>query len=471
MSGTEETTTQNFSDKHVVIVGAGITGLAAAHQLLQLPYPPRVTLVDASDRIGGIIQASPFAGLDSVDESADAFLTRTPSAMNLAAAVGLDQHLTSPAANHAYIWNKTMHAIPVGTMLGVPGSQKSIWNTDLLSLTGKLRASLEPLIPKAIGKNTDSLGAAIRSRCGNQVLERLVDPLVGSIYATDTDNFSVDGMPQVAELLAQKSSMMRASRSALTQRKSGGPVFATPISGMSTLTHAVHKRIVEDGARVVLSCPVRSIEQHGKTYSVQLETETLHADAVILASPARHTASLIDHLSHDASQQLSTFEHASVIMIAMTIPRSQWPSHLSGTGYLVPKPFQTGVTAVSFGSNKWAHWKTADDDMVLRVSLGRDGAPMHHLDDKALLEVALRDLRSHLGFEAMPTNLRFTRWVESFPQYRPGHAAKVASIDSQLHTSAPGVVLAGASYRGIGIPACINDGQRAASRVLTALML
>ena len=470
MSIDNTTAAQNFSDRHVVIVGAGITGLAAAHQLLQQLHPPRVTIVDGADRVGGIIQASPFAGLDSVDESADAFLTRTPSAMKLCAAVGLDHHLTSPAANHAYIWNNNMHAIPSGTILGVPGSRKAIWNTKLLTTSGKLRASVEPLLPRAIGRSTDSLGAAIRSRCGDQVLERLVDPLVGSIYATDTDNFSVHGMPQVAELLAQPTSLMRAARGSIQKRTSGGPVFATPISGMSTLTRAVYDRIVEAGARVILSSPVRNIDPQGRSYVVQLESESLQADAVILASPARHTAALVEQISSETSKQLQQFEHASVIMIALTISRSQWPQHLTGTGYLVPKPVQTGVTAVSFGSNKWAHWKTASDEMILRVSLGRDGAPMHHLDDKALLEVALRDLRLHLGFDATPTNMRFTRWIESFPQYRPGHAYRVDALDKQMHTSAPGVVLAGASYRGIGIPACINDGQRAATRALNALV-
>ncbi len=468
MSSTE-ISQKNFSDKHVVIVGAGITGLGAAHQLLQHPHPPRITIVEAADRIGGIIQASPFAGIESVDESADAFLTRTPSAMNLAAAVGLDHQLTSPAANHAYIWNRRMHAIPLGMMLGIPASRKAICNTQLLTTSGKLRASIEPFLPRAIGRSTDSLGNAIRSRCGNEVLERLVDPLIGSIYATDTDNFSVQGMPQVAELLAQPTSLMRASRNAMQKRSSGGPVFAAPIAGMSALTRAVCDRVIEDGARMILSSPVRSIEPQGRSYVVHLETESLPADAVILASPARHSAALVEQLSSETSTQLHQFEHASVIMIALTISRSQWPQHLTGTGYLVPKPVQTGVTAVSFGSNKWAHWQTPHDEMVLRVSLGRDGAPMHHLDDNALAEVALRDLRLHLGFDATPTNMRFTRWIESFPQYRPGHANRVEALDKQLHASAPGVVLAGASYRGIGIPACINDGQRAASRALNEL--
>ena len=122
----------HFGDKHVVVVGAGIAGLAAAHHLLKQPNPPRVTIVESNDRVGGVIHASPFAGLHSVDESADAFLTRTPAAMSLAADVGLDQQLTSPARSHAYIWSNGMHPIPHNMVLGVPGSLSSIWQTPVL---------------------------------------------------------------------------------------------------------------------------------------------------------------------------------------------------------------------------------------------------------------------------------------------------------------------------------------------------
>jgi oxygen-dependent protoporphyrinogen oxidase len=156
-------------------------------------------------------------------------------------------------------------------------------------------------------------------------------------------------------------------------------------------------------------------------------------------------------------------------MIALTVPRSQWPQHLTGTGYLVPKPMQTAVTAVSFGSNKWAHWQTKDNDMILRVSLGRDGMPMHHLDDERLLALALADLQWHLGIDAQPTHVRLTRWVESFPQYRPGHSERIDWLERTLGAVAPGIAIAGASYRGIGIPACIASAQRAASQTLNAL--
>lgn len=459
----------HFGDKHVVVVGAGIAGLATAHHLLKQSSPPRVTIVESSDRVGGVIQASPFAGHDSIDESADAFLTRTPAAMSLAADVGLDQHLTSPASSHAHIWNNGLHPIPHNMVLGVPGSMSSIWQTPVLSLSGKLRASVEQLFPSPVGRGHDNMGKAIRSRFGAQVLERLVDPLVGSIYATDTDNFSVQGMPQVAELLVQRGSLMRASHRAIQLRTEGGPIFATPFGGMSALISAVHHSNLERGCSVLLSSPVDEIVRNGRSYRLNCGSNFIDADAIVLAAPAKHSAPFLRALDTDIAAQFAHVEHASVVMIALTIPRKQWPEHLTGTGYLVPKPMQKAITAVSFGSNKWAHWQTRDNDMILRVSIGRDGMPMHHLDDDQLLKLALADLQRHLGADFQPTHIRVTRWVESFPQYRPGHSERIDWLERSLNIAAPGMALAGASFRGIGIPACIASAQRAASQSLAAL--
>ena len=207
-----------MNDKHVVVIGAGITGLSAALRILSEPNPPRVTVFESLNRIGGVIHASPFAGIASLDESADAFLTRTPSAMDIVKQVGLADALTTPATGEAYIWKDALHPIPQGTMLGVPGSIRAAWSTPLLSTSGKLRASIEPLLPSRVGRNTDNLGAAMRARCGSQVLERIIDPLVGSIYATDTDAFSVKGMPQIADLLAQPRSLMSSVKDSLLLR-------------------------------------------------------------------------------------------------------------------------------------------------------------------------------------------------------------------------------------------------------------
>ena len=459
-----------MNDKHVVVIGAGITGLSAAFRILSEPNAPRVTIFESLNRIGGVISASPFAGLASLDESADAFLTRTPAAIELAMQVGLEQSLISPATGEAYIWQQQLHHIPHGTMLGVPGSIRAAWATPLLSTTGKLRASIEPLLPRRIGRTTDNLGKSIRARCGNQVLERIVDPLVGSIYATDTDSFSVKGMPQIAELLAQPHSLMHSVKSGLEKRTATGPIFAAPQAGMHAFTSAIAERVRQLGGNIELSAPVRAIEQPKRgQFFVQTDDGTVLCDAVIMASPARHSASLVESLSNEAATQLAQREHASVVMIALTVPRTQWPQHLTGSGYLVPKPQQTAVTAVSFASNKWSHVQTTDQSMVLRVSLGRDGMPMHHLDDDTLLKLALADLYWHIGIEIAPTSVRITRWVESFPQYRPGHFDQVERLEHIFDAAAPGVVFAGASYRGIGIPSCIADANRAAARVLAKI--
>ena len=459
-----------MNDKHVVVIGAGITGLSAAFRILSEPNAPRVTIFESLNRIGGVISASPFAGLASLDESADAFLTRTPAAIELVKQVGLEQSLISPATGEAYIWQQQLHHIPHGTMLGVPGSIRAAWATPLLSTTGKIRASIEPLLPRQIGRTTDNLGKSIRARCGNQVLERIVDPLVGSIYATDTDAFSVKGMPQIAELLAQPHSLMHSVQRGLEKRTATGPIFAAPQTGMHAFTSAIAERVRQLGGNIELSAPVRAIEQPKRgQFFVQTDDGTVLCDAVIMASPVRHSASLVESLSNEAATQLAQREHASVVMIALTVPRTQWPQHLTGSGYLVPKPQQTAVTAVSFASNKWSHVQTTDQSMVLRVSLGRDGMPMHHLDDDTLLKLALADLYWHIGIEIAPTSVRITRWVESFPQYRPGHFDQVERLEHIFDAAAPGVVFAGASYRGIGIPSCISDANRAAARVLAKI--
>ena len=448
---------------HVVIIGGGITGLAAAAELAAHHPEASVSILERDRRLGGVIHASPFAGLPSVDESADAFLLRSPSAIELAALVGLDRDLVHPSTGEAYIWHDELHDIPAQTVLGVPASLRSIWSTPIYSPRGKLRASLEPLLPRRVGRSKDSLGGAIRARCGDEVLERVVDPLVGGIYATDTDAFSVHAMPQLDDLLGGRRSLMAEARSVLSTRHDAQPVFGAPRGGMSALVAATTSFVEASGVDIQVNWHVDHVRRSDNGRFVVVGTKgELFADAVIVASPARHSASLLSSLSSDASAMLARREHASIVMVTLAVSKEQWPEWLTGSGYLVTKPKQTAITAASFASNKWSHLRTSDNSMILRVSLGRDGMPMHHHDDENLVRLALADLDWHLDLDLQPHAQRVTRWVESFPQYRPGHEVDVARLDDTLRRDAPGVVLAGASYRGIGIPACIADGRRAA---------
>jgi len=446
----------------ITIVGGGITGLTTAYRFSKLMPGAQITLIEAGDHVGGKIRSSPFAGIAGVDEGADAFLTRMPHAVALAAELGLTDQLTSPAVVSANVWWNGMHEIPEGLLLGVPSDLATLARSHLLSWRGKLRAGLEPILP-GTGVGADSVGRLIRKRFGRQVHERLVDPLVGSIYAADTDRFSLAGVPQILDLASNNRSLLIGARRARAKVKAAtGPIFAAPTGGMAVLTDSLAEALAAADVEIRTGQSVTSIERSGSGWLVDGEV----ADAVVLATPARTTAPLVGAISGDAAKALATFDHAGVVIVTLAVAGTDWPRELSAkSGYLVPKPVQNWVTAVSFASSKWAHWRPADADggVILRISLGRDGRDLTDQSDDALLNAAVTDVGHHLGFSLRPTAHRITRWPLAFPQYRPGHAKRVTGIEADLARDAPGIFVAGASYRGIGIPACIEQGNSTAS--------
>lgn len=455
--------------RHVVVIGGGITGLAAAHRLVG-HRDVSVTVLEADDRLGGKIKTSSFAGLPAVDEGPDAFLTRVPFASALARAVGLGDEMTSPASGTASIWSDGLHTIPTGLMLGVPTGVSTLARSRLLSWRGKARAALEPVLPRR-SVPEDNLGALVRSRFGDEVHEMLVDPLVGSIYASDTDRLSMSAVPQLGDLAGRGRSMLLSGRSLRgAAPAASGPIFETPRAGVGALVDATAAAIVAAGGTLRCNAPVAAIEPTAGGHRVVLtDGTTIDADGVVVASPAPAAAPVIRPVSPDAADLLAAVETSSVVMVTMAV--RDWPARLTGSGYLVPKRHQRSVTAVSFASNKWQHWRPADGSFVLRTSLGRDGLVVDDRSDDDLVSAAIREVSGHLGTELVPTEVRLTRWPGAFPQYRPGHMAGVDLLEETLRRDAPGVVTAGASHRGIGIPACVHQGQRAAGLIADALGL
>lgn len=455
----------------VAIVGGGISGLTTALTLLvESSTPIDVTVFESSSTTGGLIRATPFAGLDAIDEGADAFLVRVPWAQQLASELGLGTTLTSPTSAHAAVWHNRLHAIPQDLLLGVPAKMRAFATSPLISPLGKLRAALEPLLPRTTDE--DSIGHYVRRRFGNQVHERLVDPLVGSIYAADTDRFSMAAVPQISSLTSSRSLLLAAARARKTATKTAtpnAPIFGSPLRGMGALTETLAQRVRALGGKIVTDAPVSAISRHANTYTVTTTQGEHTADAIAICSPAQHSAHFVAPLDTRASQLLGQWDHASVVLITMAISAQQWPAHLTGSGYLVPKPDQRWVTAASFGSNKWAHWRPNDGSMIVRVSLGRDGLDVLHFDDDALVNLALADMKLHLGSDFTPHEVRISRWKDSFPQYRPHHFARLAELEHSLSASAPGIVFAGASYRGIGVPACVEQARKGAHTLLEHL--
>jgi oxygen-dependent protoporphyrinogen oxidase len=448
------------SERRVLVVGAGITGLAAAIELID-DAKLHVEVWEADERVGGKLATSPFAGIDRVDEGADAYLVRVPHAVDFARRVGLTEHdLTSPAPASAMVWHHGLHEIPDGVMLGVPTSIAPFASTSLLSWRGKLRAAVEPLLPRT--DPDDALGRLVRARFGDEVHERLVDALIGSIYATDTDRSSLAAVPQLASLHEQHRSLLIGARAA---RRGAGPstgvepIFAAPAGGMAALVDAAERTIVGAGGRLSLDRPVTAIERDGAR--VRVDDELF--DGVVLAVPASVASRLLTRSAPSSAEQLSAFEVADVIMVRLAVSGGDWPDRLVGhSGYLVPKPVQRNVTAASFGSQKWSHWRPGDDRQILRVSLGRDGLPVMHLDDDSVRAAVVEEVGEHLDLDLRPDETSITRWHAGFPQYRPHHVERVASVEAALPST---IALAGASYRGIGVPACIADGRRAAQAI------
>jgi len=443
--------------RRIAVVGGGIAGLAAARALATHAAAPEVVLFEGDQRLGGKLHTSPFAGHPAIDEGPDAFLARLPWGTGLATAVGLGEQLVSPSAGKAAVWWDGLHDIPQGLLLGMPTDVLALAKSKLIPWSGKLRAATEPFRPRT-SLDDDSLGGYVRRRFGDAVHLRLVDPLVGSIYAADTDHFSLAAVPQIADLAGKARSVLIAGRKMPKPSPDAGPVFYAPAGGMGQLALSTAEAARAAGADLRTGAEVQQVAQDHSGWRVDDE----RFDAVLLACPAAASAVLLRDELPDTATGLTTIPAADVAMVTLAVPVAAWPEHLRAlSGYLVPKPVQRLVTAVSFGSQKWTHW-ASPDHVVLRISLGRDGLPVLHLDDQRLLTAAVDEVGRHLGLDLQPIASRITRWAGAFPQYRPHHAQKVASIEAGLPA---GLALAGAGYHGIGVPACINSAQKAAARL------
>jgi protoporphyrinogen/coproporphyrinogen III oxidase len=437
-----------------VVVGAGITGLTAAYRLTQAGHD--VTVLEASDTIGGKLRTTPFAGAPAVDEGADVFLARVPWATELCQELGLGDDLISPSAASASVWwNGRMHPIPTGLVLGVPAGLAGLARSQLLSPRGKIAAALEPL--RRHQDAYDNVGTLIRARFGDEVLERLVDPLLGGINAGDCDQLSLAASaPQLDTAAKEHRSLLLGLRR--NRPKTTGPIFYAPRQGMAAIPGALASHLHD----VRLSTPARSLTRDGNSWHVETDTESVSAEGVLLAVPAFVAADLLADLSPAATTGLRGIDHASVVMVTLAFPSAAFEHLPEGAGYLVPKPQQRSVTAVSVGTAKWPAWRVGDQ-VILRVSLGRYGTDGVTIgDDNTLLQRALDDIRPALGVRTDPTAYRVTRWDRAFPQYRPGHLGHIVTIKKTVAADVPRLHLAGAGYDGIGVPACIRQGNQVA---------
>ncbi|MEX1217647.1 MAG: protoporphyrinogen oxidase [Acidimicrobiales bacterium] len=463
------------TQRRVLVVGAGITGLTAAFTLATKRPDLNITVIEASDRVGGKILTTPFAGRP-VDCGADAFLARVPEALELCHELGLDTVLTSPVQKSAYVWvNGSLHRLPTGLVLGVPTDLDALAASSIISTKGIARAT-EDLIrtdwvdhangPDPDGVDDQSVGALIRARLGDEIHEKLVSPLLSGVNAGDADYLSLAaGAAQIAAAARQSPSLISALRaqSAAAAIDPQAPVFRGIPVGTQTLTDLLLAQITKAGVAVHLSCAATSLARVDNAWCVATPAGPLLADEVILSTSAHITARLLETLAPEPAQELAELGYASAAMVALAVSKQALGVALDASGFLVAQtdPLPT-LTACSWASAKWAH---LDDPEVaiLRVSAGKFG-DTHALDltDTDLVDALTTDLSTTMGLDAAPLSWRVTRWIDGLPQYQPGHPARVRRWRAGIADVAPGVHLAGAAYDGLGLPACIRQGRQAA---------
>ncbi|WP_369138914.1 protoporphyrinogen oxidase [Modestobacter versicolor] len=449
--------------RRLVVVGAGITGLTAAWEWRRTHPDDEVVVLEAGARTGGKLDRIDLAGR-WYDTGPEAVLARVPEAVELVEALGLaDQLVPARTTSASIVLPEGRHPLPAGTMQGVPTTADGL--DGVLTPAGVARVRAEAELPPLRLAGDVSVGALLRERLGDEVVDRLVEPLLGGVYAGRPDDLSLAAtMPALAAQLPGATTLLGA---AIAARDAGarsrgdveGPVFVTVRDGIGSLPQAL---VEASRADVRLDTAVTALRRVPGGFELDVEGGgTLTADAVVLATPAAPTARLLADVAPDAVEPLRGIPYASMAVVAMAFPDQPVAA---GSGLLVPPVTGRMVKGVTVSSSKWPHLSGPAEAPVLRVrsSVGRygDDAALGR-DDEDLTAAVVADVAELLDLERPePLQTRLVRWADGLPQYLVGHPQRVAAIRSAVE-AVPGLAVAGAAYAGVGVPACIRDARRA----------
>jgi oxygen-dependent protoporphyrinogen oxidase len=459
--------------RHIVVVGGGITGLAAALRLSEVAsggVVPRITVLEAGPRFGGKL-ASGTVDTDNgprrIELGADAFLARVPAALDLAKRVGLAADLVHPETGQAYIYvNGSLRPMPAQTVLGVPSRPELLADAGLITAEQAGRMSAERDAPGELLVADRSVGSVVRERLGDAVVDNLVEPLLGGVYAGDVNRLSLRAtIPALAAQLQKHPSLLRAAGE-LRPGGPTGPVFASVRGGMGRLAARVVAALQAPGAdgepRADLrsNAEVRGLARVAGAWQLALvDGDRLTADGVLLATPAGAAARLLRTEFPTAATELAEIPYADVALVNLLLPDGDFPS---GSGLLVPNSSGLAVKAMTFVDQKWG--SNDQSARLLRVSIGRypDSSRLNGTDSE-LIAVVMSDLAVILGPMGEPTRAVVHRWRGGLPQYLVGHVEQVARTRELL--AGVGIAIAGAAYDGVGIAGCVGSADRAAAEL------
>lgn len=462
----------------IVVIGAGITGMAAAHHAWELNPGARLHVLEASNTPGGVLQTVHRDGY-VLETSADSFITNVPYGLDLCRRLGIEDRVIPTDARHrrAFVVRRgRLEPIPDGLMIMAPSKIRPMMTTRILSPTGKARMAGEWLVAKGHGGD-ESLASFARRRFGREAYERLIQPMVGGMYTGDPEQLSVLAtMPRFVEMEQQHGSLIQAMRNARkrdgnnkAEQGSGARygLFVGVEGGLSELIHALARRLPENALQG--DSPALALSRHPDArWQVQVggpHPRSITADAVILATPARVAASLLSPLNDELASLLNAIPSTSCAVVSLAYRRDQVAHPLDGFGFVVPNVEGREILSGSFSSVKFTG-RAPEGQVLLRAFLGGSQRPdLVEASDDVLVRISARELGELLGIKGEPHLTLVARWRGSMPQYHVGHLQRVSRIEELAAQSLPGLALAGNAYRGVGLPFCIKSGEQAAQLV------
>jgi oxygen-dependent protoporphyrinogen oxidase len=462
--------------RKVVIIGGGIAGMTTAFYLQKIiqenQLPIEIKLIEASHRLGGKLQTVVRDGF-IIERGPDSFLAHKTSMIRLAKEVGMEHLLVPSWAGKSYVLaNEELHPMPGGSIMGIPTEIGPFVTTSLFSIPGKIRAAADFVLPKSESGEDQSLGEFFRRRLGNEVVEKLIEPLLSGIYAGDIDQLSLmSTFPQFYEVEQKYRSLIIGMKKTKppepkqpSNSKSGG--FLTFKTGLQSFVDAIEAKLKPE--TILKGHRVEKIIKGDEGYQVYLNNgESLNANCIVAATPHKVTQSIFSQYSF--FDPLKSMPSTSVATIALAFPKDAIKKEIDGTGFVVSRNSDYSITACTWVHKKWLH-STPDGKVLLRCYVGKAGdQTIVDLSDDQITKIVLEDLKKTMDIIVNPDFIVVSRWKNAIPQYTVGHKQRLETIYKYMKTELPGVFLTGSSYGGIGMPDCIEQGEEAVKSVLDYL--
>lgn len=450
----------------VAVVGGGITGLVAAHRLLSDPQPPRVVVYESASELGGKIRSAHLGGCD-IELGPDGFVGRNSPLLPLCHDLGLGDDVVAARAGAVEVWSRGhLRRLPAGLIMGMPVRLGPVLRSRLLSPRELLRAGFDFVLPPTRCDTDLSIAALIGGRMGRGVVDRLVDPLLGGVYAGSVDFLGADAaLPGLRERLSGRRSLIRVLRQ--MGARPATAQLVTVRGGLGRLVDALAADVRRRGGQVHTGTAVATLAAVPDGWQITTRSGQIESvDAVVLAAPAGAAAELLRSSQRGIATDLGLIPYAAVTVASFVYPRNAFAQPPAGNGILVPRIEGTLLRACTWVTSKWPH-QARDDVVIARCSTGSYGDNRHaDLSDEALGRALHRELSAAAGLRGEPLHTRVTRWHDALPQYRVGHRVNVAAWRARLPAT---LTLAGAAYDGVGLTACATRGRDAAEQILAHL--